>query len=182
MSRAAGTSAGFFFIIFKNIDTLHPLLPGRNLRVKNLESEILKKAFFNSSQKTNTVVNLMQADAKQCAVALSKLGLKSGSLIGFFSSNNHIYAMGIIAGYYLNLPNVSLYDTLGREAVEYVVNDCELSTIFVQNASKLKLLFAGKSQFVKTVIMMTKSDQKLPTKENYDKKYTFDINYALIMH
>lgn len=107
----------------------------------------------------------VQTEAKQCAVALSKLQMSPGSFIGFFSSNNYVYDLGIIAGYYLNLPNVSLYDTLGQEAVEFIVNECECSVIFVENIAKLKLLFKVNTPFIKLVVMMTATVGDLPTKD-----------------
>jgi len=94
-------------------------------------------------------------DAQQCAVALSQLGLTPGTdFIGIFSSNNYQYDVAILGGYYINLANVSLYDTLGEEAVQHINNEAELSVVFVQNLEKLEMLLKVKSKHLKTAVVM----------------------------
>ena len=48
-------------------------------------------------------------------------GLEPGTdIIGIFSINNYAYDVAILGGYYRNLTNCSLYDTLGEQAVQYI--------------------------------------------------------------
>lgn len=99
----------------------------------------------------------VKADAEQCARAISKLGLRPGEdMIGIFSVNNYEYDVAILGGYYLNLANVSLYDTLGEEAVEHINNEAELQVVFVQNVAKMQMLLNIKTPSLKTVVIMEK--------------------------
>ena len=58
----------------------------------------------------------VESDAKKFAYFLEKEGLKPGEdVFGIFSANNYEYDVAIIGGYYRNLANSSLYDTLGPQ-------------------------------------------------------------------
>ena len=57
----------------------------------------------------------MEAMAKKCAMFLQKEGLKPETdIVGIFAKNCTEYFAAIIACCYRNLPNCSLYDTLGK--------------------------------------------------------------------
>jgi len=107
----------------------------------------------------------VQKESKQCAKALSTLGLESGKdFIGFFSTNCYEYDVGILAGYYINLANVSLYDTLGLEAVGHICSQTSLKMAFCQDIPKLKLLLESAPD-IKNVVMLEPTKGELPSKE-----------------
>ena len=57
----------------------------------------------------------IEAISKKCAMFLQKEGLKPGTdIVGIFAKNCTEYFATIIACCYRNLPNCSLYDTLGK--------------------------------------------------------------------
>ena len=59
--------------------------------------------------------------------AFNKLGLESGkSKIAIFSANCFEYDAIIIGGYFQNLANVSLYDTLGEDAVKFILEQVKI--------------------------------------------------------
>ena len=72
---------------------------------------------------TNTVVSYnyvtyghVQSEAKKLGKFLENSGLVAGEdIIGIFSINNYQYDIAILGGYYRNLANCSLYDTLGEQ-------------------------------------------------------------------
>lgn len=108
----------------------------------------------------------VEKDAQQIGLALQKTDLEPGKdFIAFFSANNYAYDASILGGYYRNLANVSLYDTLGESAVEYICNQCEIKLVFVQNAAKLKILFNINTPTLHTVIVIDEDPGKLPEKE-----------------
>ena len=75
-------------------------------------------------------------------------------MIGIFSINNYEYDIAILGGYCINLANVSLYDTLGEEAVEHINNQAELQVVFVQNVAKMQMLLNIKTPDLKTIVVM----------------------------
>ena len=75
-------------------------------------------------------------------------------MIGIFSVNNYEYDIAIMGGYCINLANVSLYDTLGEEAVEHINNQAELKVVFVQNVDKMNLLLRINTPDLKTIVVM----------------------------
>jgi len=110
----------------------------------------------------------VQADAKKCAIALSKKGLEAGKdFIGFFSKNNYAYDVGILGGYYINIPNVSLYDTLGEQAVHHICNETEVKLIFVEDIKHLELLFKGAAH-LKTAVLLGAEHGNIPKKDGVE--------------
>ena len=58
------------------------------------------------------------SEAKKFAYFLEQEGLVPGEdVFGIFSANNYQYDVAIIGGYYRNLANSSLYDTLGPQVM-----------------------------------------------------------------
>ena len=69
----------------------------------------------------------VESDAKKFAYFLEKEGLKPGEdVFGIFSANNYEYDVAIIGGYFRNLANSSLYDTLGPQENFQKLNFCSL--------------------------------------------------------
>ena len=87
----------------------------------------------------------LKTTAQRLGNAFNKLGLINGtSKIAIFSANCFEYDAIIIGGYYQNLCNVSLYDTLGEEAVKFILEQVHQSFLQEENQH----LFRPKRQSV----------------------------------
>ena len=86
-------------------------------------------------------------------------------MFGIFSANNYEYDVAIIGGYFRNLANSSLYDTLGPQAVEYICKETEMKLILVENLAKLNILYSVEVPFLKTVVLIDPKGGDIPQKE-----------------
>jgi long-chain acyl-CoA synthetase len=92
-------------------------------------------------------------------------GYKSNSdNIGLFSINRAEWIITEHACHRQGLCTVPLYDTLGDEAIEYIVNLCEISIIFC-TADKAGILvkLASKLKTLKTIVIFDAFDASLKT-------------------
>jgi len=90
------------------------------------------------------------------------LGLNPKDPLGFFSINNPEYMMGLLACYQYNFITVPLYDTLGDDAIEYIVNQTEMKFCLataIKGEALLKM--KGKLSTLQTIIIFGDYDQKL---------------------
>lgn len=65
------------------------------------------------------------------AAGLKHLGLKEKANVGLFSINRSEWIIAEHGCFHLNLVTVPLYDTLGDEAIEYIVNQTEMEIAVV---------------------------------------------------
>ena len=69
----------------------------------------------------------VEKTAKKFAAFMQSEKLEPRSdIVGIFSKNNFEYFSAILACSYRSLANCSLYDTLGREAVQHVCEETEM--------------------------------------------------------
>lgn len=107
----------------------------------------------------------MEAAAKKCAFFLQEQKLEPGKdIVGIFAKNCLEYFVAIVACCYRNLPNCSLYDTLGHDAVEHVCDETEMKLIFVEDVAKLKVLYSVDTKHITTVVLL-KASKDIPSKE-----------------
>lgn len=93
-------------------------------------------------------------DATNVGNALAHLGVVSGEdKIAIFSGNNYEYDTVVIGGYHRNVANVSLYDTLGKQAVEFILQQIESKIAFIEDEKKMELILSVDS-VVETIILM----------------------------
>ena len=79
-------------------------------------SKILEKGDVESY--TYKTYGQVASEAKKFAYFLEKEELVPGQdVFGIFSANNYQYDVAIVGGYYRNLANSSLYDTLGPQVM-----------------------------------------------------------------
>jgi len=105
----------------------------------------------------------LAATSQRLGNAFNKLGLESGkSKIAIFSANCFEYDAIIIGGYFQNLCNVSLYDTLGEDAVKFILEQTEAPICFIQDQKKLDIILKVKPESLKTIVMLKeyKTDNK----------------------
>ena len=107
----------------------------------------------------------VEAAAKKCALFLQEVGLEPGTdIVGIFAKNCLEYFVAILACCYRNLPNCSLYDTLGHDAVKHVCNETEMKLSFVEDVPKLKTLYSIDTKHITTVVLL-KAGEDIPSKE-----------------
>ncbi|CAI5478435.1 unnamed protein product [Closterium sp. Yama58-4] len=116
--------------------------------------------------------------ASDFGAGLVYLGLKPGDRFGIYSVNNAEWVLAELGGYCYGLVNVSLYATLGQEAVNHVVNHSEMVAV-VCSVETLSSLFKAlpSSPAVKTVIYMQGGGQA-PT--DADRQAAEDAGVKLI--
>ena len=76
-------------------------------------------------------------------------------MVGLFSINRAEWVIAEYACHYQSLVTVPLYDTLGAEAIEFIITQTELSIIYT-TADKLKNLLAVASKLpsLKRIVLM----------------------------
>lgn len=91
-------------------------------------------------------------------------GIKKDAMIGLFSINVPEWVIAEHACYMYGLVTVPLYDTLGAEAIEYIVSSTETTLVFC-TADKAPILIATASKIpsLKTIVLMTPGNSDLTT-------------------
>ncbi|CAB1328263.1 unnamed protein product [Coregonus sp. 'balchen'] len=84
--------------------------------------------------------------------------------IGIFAQNRSEWTISELACYTYSLVCVPLYDTLGLEAIEYIVDQAAISTVICDLADKARLILdcvSGKEHTLKTIVLMEAFDEEL---------------------
>uniref|UniRef100_A0A4W5NS85 Arachidonate--CoA ligase n=1 Tax=Hucho hucho TaxID=62062 RepID=A0A4W5NS85_9TELE len=84
--------------------------------------------------------------------------------IGIFSQNRPEWTISELACYTYSLVCVPLYDTLGLEAIEYIIDQAAISTVICDLAHKARLILdcvSGKEHTLKTIVLMEAFDEEL---------------------
>ncbi|XP_071263036.1 long-chain-fatty-acid--CoA ligase 1a isoform X4 [Salvelinus alpinus] len=84
--------------------------------------------------------------------------------IGIFSQNRPEWTISELACYTYSLVCVPLYDTLGLEAIEYIIDQAAVSTVICDLAEKARLILdcvSGKEHTLKTIMLMEAFDEEL---------------------
>ncbi|XP_041759752.1 long-chain-fatty-acid--CoA ligase 1 isoform X3 [Coregonus clupeaformis] len=87
--------------------------------------------------------------------------------IGIFAQNRPEWAIAELACYTFSLVAVPLYDTLGTEAITYVIDKATISSILCDVPEKARLVLAcvsGREHSVRTIILMEPFDDELVAK------------------
>jgi long-chain acyl-CoA synthetase len=94
--------------------------------------------------------------------ALVKRGFPQEGNVGLFSINRPEWVIAEHACFKYNYVTVPLYDTLGEEAIDHIMNVCEIPVVFC-TADKAKILYsiAGKLKNLKLIVVMDKSNDDL---------------------
>ncbi|XP_061643760.1 long-chain-fatty-acid--CoA ligase 1-like isoform X1 [Phyllopteryx taeniolatus] len=84
--------------------------------------------------------------------------------IGIFSQNRPEWTITELACYAYSLVSVPLYDTLGAEAINYIIDKASISTIVCDVADKVNLVLdcvKDKKYTVKTIVVMESPSEEL---------------------
>uniref|UniRef100_A0AAQ6ALQ3 Long-chain-fatty-acid--CoA ligase n=1 Tax=Amphiprion ocellaris TaxID=80972 RepID=A0AAQ6ALQ3_AMPOC len=98
--------------------------------------------------------------AEHLGSGLLHRGLKPGSdtLIGVFAQNRPEWIISELACYTYSMVVVPLYDTLGTEALVFIIDQAEISTVICDNQKKAETLLQnrekGQTPVLKTVVVM----------------------------
>jgi len=87
---------------------------------------------------------------------------KSFRFAGYMSKQCWQYHLMDMAGQFLGLTSVPLYDTLGEEAIQWILSQTEMDVTFCENEAVMPLLTANENsgKFLKTIIC-SDSDETL---------------------
>uniref|UniRef100_UPI003AB0ABF6 long-chain-fatty-acid--CoA ligase 1a isoform X2 n=1 Tax=Centroberyx gerrardi TaxID=166262 RepID=UPI003AB0ABF6 len=87
--------------------------------------------------------------------------------IGIFAQNRPEWTISELACYTYSLVVVPLYDTLGTEAIDYIIDKAAISTVICDVPDKARLLLdcvSGKEHAVKTIVIMEAFENDLVTR------------------
>ncbi|XP_069487601.1 long-chain-fatty-acid--CoA ligase 1 isoform X1 [Ambystoma mexicanum] len=105
--------------------------------------------------------------AEYVGSALLHKGFKSApnQFIGIFSQNRPEWVITELACYTYSMVTVPLYDTLGAEAISYIINKAEMALVFCDTTEKVKCLLGGvekgETPVLRTIILMEPFDTEL---------------------
>ncbi|XP_075053088.1 long-chain-fatty-acid--CoA ligase 1 isoform X1 [Mixophyes fleayi] len=105
--------------------------------------------------------------AEHLGSALLHRGCKPNSeqLIGIFAQNRPEWIITELGCYTYSMVAVPLYDTLGAEAITYIINKGEISLVFCDNTEKAKLLLSnvekGDISILNTIVLMDPFEEDL---------------------
>lgn len=100
------------------------------------------------------------------ASAVKALGIERGSKVGVFGINCREWMLTMQACNRMSWVCVPIYDTLGENAVEYIINHSESCVVFLDgvNISKLEKALPKIKGYIKNVIYWGKADQESVTR------------------
>uniref|UniRef100_A0AAX7UX37 Arachidonate--CoA ligase n=1 Tax=Astatotilapia calliptera TaxID=8154 RepID=A0AAX7UX37_ASTCA len=105
--------------------------------------------------------------AEHLGSGLIHRGLKpnSNTFVGIFAQNRPEWVIGELACYTYSMVVVPLYDTLGPEALVFIIDRAELSTVLCDNQKKAETLLQnrekGQTPVLKTIIIMDSFNSEL---------------------
>nr|KAG5707716.1 hypothetical protein BaRGS_003291 [Batillaria attramentaria] len=96
---------------------------------------------------------------------LFRMGVKPGqdTKFGIFAQNRPEWVLADLSCQMFSMVTVALYDTLGSEAVIYVINLCEIGTVVCDTAARAQLIIDNKNKMpsMKNIIMIEELTDKL---------------------
>uniref|UniRef100_A0A1A8VDM4 Long-chain-fatty-acid--CoA ligase n=1 Tax=Nothobranchius furzeri TaxID=105023 RepID=A0A1A8VDM4_NOTFU len=87
--------------------------------------------------------------------------------VGIFSQNRPEWSIAELACYTYSLMVVPLYDTLGTEAIGYIIDRASISTVICDVPEKARMILdciSGRGKTVKTIVLMEAVDRDLVTR------------------
>ena len=60
-------------------------------------------------------------------------------MIGIYSINRYEYDAVVMGGYHQNVANVALYDTLGAQAVNFIIDQTEIKVFLLTDLQSLSI-------------------------------------------
>ncbi|XP_041947021.1 long-chain-fatty-acid--CoA ligase 6 isoform X2 [Alosa sapidissima] len=110
------------------------------------------------------------ARAEHLGSGLLEQGCKAGSeqLIGVFAQNRPEWIISELACYTYSMVVVPLYDTLGADAIRYIINRAEIATVICDKPEKAKVLLGNvesqETPGLKRIVLMDSFESQLVEK------------------
>lgn len=82
----------------------------------------------------------VDADAQAIGAGLVQLGVNVGEHVGFYSKNRSEWMIGALGCWSQSIVIVALYDTLGAESTQYIINHSGLKVLFVAKENLAQLV------------------------------------------
>lgn len=122
-------------------------------------------------------------DVLNIGSALRAVGAKPGSRIGIYGENCPQWIIAMEACNAHSMICVPLYDTLGHEAVNFIIDHAEIDIIFVQDKKAKELLKSERTnpERLKVIVCFTslKEEEKISAADNGVKPYSWDEFFRL---
>ncbi|KAJ3335648.1 Long chain acyl-CoA synthetase 7 peroxisomal, partial [Kappamyces sp. JEL0680] len=116
------------------------------------------------------------ARIKNLGSALINRGYNPEENIGLFSINRPEWVIGEYACFWSGLVTVPLYDTLGDEAIEYIMQKCEIPLVFATaDKAAVLLKLAPKLPALKSIVLMNEAKKELTDAAAKTKIQLIDI-------
>lgn len=97
----------------------------------------------------------VQKRVRHVGAGLLNIGMARGDFLGIYSINNAEWVIGELATYTQGIIPVSLYDTLGPEAVAYILQQTEIKVILASRDKVARLIESAKTcPALKTIIQI----------------------------
>uniref|UniRef100_A0A671N1N2 Long-chain-fatty-acid--CoA ligase n=1 Tax=Sinocyclocheilus anshuiensis TaxID=1608454 RepID=A0A671N1N2_9TELE len=100
-----------------------------------------------------------------CSALLHRCHSQTGDkYIGIFAQNRPEWTISELACYTYSLVAVPLYDTLGTEAISYIIDKATISTVICDIADKARLILdcvSGRKHSITTIVIMENFDSEL---------------------
>ncbi|XP_029287225.1 long-chain-fatty-acid--CoA ligase 1a isoform X2 [Cottoperca gobio] len=87
--------------------------------------------------------------------------------VGIFSQNRPEWSIAELACYTYSMVAVPLYDTLGTEAISYIIDKADISTVICDVPEKAQMIMdcvSGRGRSVKTIVLIEPFDGELVTR------------------
>ena len=107
------------------------------------DGKYLLKSYSQMNQESISISN-----------CLNYYGIKPKDMIAIYSANRYEYDAVIIGAYRQNVTNVALYDTLGSNAVNFILEETEITVVFVDTIERLKLILKVDYDKIKRIILI----------------------------
>lgn len=92
---------------------------------------------------------------------LSKLHMHSGqeTMVGIYGRNSVEWSLTDLACQYFSMPTVPLYDTLGKEAQVFIVNQAKLEAVVCDNLQHVESLLKESEKFLALEHLIVVNDE-----------------------
>ncbi|VDN59562.1 unnamed protein product [Dracunculus medinensis] len=141
--------------ISPDITTLHEIFM-RGLKISGDGPCLWRRLSAKQPYHSMKYSEVLEQSRKFGSTLIGKLNHKAGNetRIGIYSKNCVEWFLTAMACIQYSMVIVPLYDTLGPEAVKFIIEHCELSSIVVSDSEKAKKLLSANIECVKNIILI----------------------------
>lgn len=109
------------------------------------------------------------AEAKEVGAGLASIGVEKGDAVGICSANRHEWTASYLGMYSQSAVCVALYDTLGENALEYIINHAQCKVAIVSKAKLHQVVnILDKVPTLKTIVQFDEYEGFGNSSDNID--------------